>query len=162
MKHRFTIVTLGELLVVTENGESGYTTCAQHTREESLKQVFVSRARRLAGAAAELRALIAQLGGDPAIRARVPGADDRGWVNLEAMLALNDDDSLVGACEHGEDHALEVYRNALDDPLPDFVRHMVLRQFEDLMSEHDQIRIHRNEPPPGGGVVAGGGGHARQ
>jgi uncharacterized protein (TIGR02284 family) len=162
MKHRYTIVTLSELLAVNRDGEQGFSTCADHARGEWLRRVFTSRASRRAAAAAELRDLIAQLGGDPAMRARILGADHRGWANLRSVLVLNDDDALVDECEHGDDHALEVYRNALDDHLPDAVRQTVLRQFEDLMSEHDQIRILRGEPPQGGVVVAGVGGHARQ
>jgi uncharacterized protein (TIGR02284 family) len=162
MNHRYTIVTLSELLAVNRDGEHGFTTCAEHARSESLRRVFISRAARRAAAAAELRDLIGQLGGDPGMRARILGAAHRGWVNLRSALALNDDEALVDECEHGEDHALEVYRNALDDHLPDFVRQTALRQFEDLMREHEQFRFLRSEPPQGGVVVAGVGGHARQ
>ena len=86
----------------------------------------------------------------------------RGWVTLPATLTQNNDDSLVDECERGEDHALEVYRNALDDHLPEFVRQVVLRQFEGLMSDHDQIRVLRSDPLQGGTVAASTGGHARQ
>jgi uncharacterized protein (TIGR02284 family) len=162
MNHRYTIVTLSELLAVNRDGEHGFSTCAEHARSESLRRVFVSRAARRAAAAAALRDLIGQLGGDPGMRATILGAAHRGWVNLRSALALKDDEALVDECEHGEDHALEVYRNALDDHLPEFVRQTVLRQFEDLMSEHEQFRFLRSDPPQGGVVVAGVGGHARQ
>jgi uncharacterized protein (TIGR02284 family) len=162
MSHRYTIVTLSELLAANQESEHGFTTCAEHARREFLRRAFTSRASRRVRAAAELRDLIGQLGGDPGARASIPGASRRGWANLRSALALNDDDALVDECEHGEDHALEVYRNALDDHLPDFVRQTVLRQFEDLMSEHEQIRYLRSDPPQGGVVVADVGGHARQ
>ena len=76
-------------------------------------------------------------------------------------MTQNADDALVDECEHGEDHALEVYRNALDDHLPEFVRQVVLRQFEDLMSDYEQIRFLRSDPLKGGLVAASTGGHAR-
>jgi uncharacterized protein (TIGR02284 family) len=161
MNYRYTIVTLSELLAVTRDGEQGFSACAEHARREPLKRIFMTRASRRAAAAAELRELIGQLGGDPSMRAAITGAPRRGWVNLRSALALNDDDALVDECEHGEDHALEVYRNALDDHLPEFVRQVVLRQFEGVMSDHDQIRILRDDPPRGGVVVASGGGDAR-
>jgi hypothetical protein len=50
----------------------------------------------------------------------------------------------------------------LDDHLPEFVRQVVLRQFEGLMSDHDQIRVLRSDPPQSGTVAASTGGHARQ
>src|SRR5256885_9875604 len=115
MNHRYTIVTLNELLAVTRHGENGFSTCAEHARSDELKKLFASRARRHAAACAELCGLIAQLGADPSARGSHPGPSRRGWVNLHTALAQNTDAALIEECEHGEDHALEVYRNALDD-----------------------------------------------
>jgi uncharacterized protein (TIGR02284 family) len=162
MNFRYTIVTLSELLAVARDGENGFVTCAEHVRSDSLRQVFMSRASRHAVAAAELRGLISQLGGDPAMRGRIFSTSRRGWTTLSASLAQNSDEALVDECERGEDHALEVYRNALDDHLPEFVRQVVLRQFEGLMSDHDQIRVLMSDPLQGGLVAASTGGHARQ
>jgi hypothetical protein len=50
----------------------------------------------------------------------------------------------------------------LDDHLPDFVRQVVLRQFEDMMSDHDRIRLLQSEPLQGGLVAASTGGDAWQ
>jgi uncharacterized protein (TIGR02284 family) len=76
-------------------------------------------------------------------------------------LAQNTDAALMEQCEHGEDHALEVYRNALDDHLPEFVRQVVLGQFESMMIDHDHIRFLRSDPLQGGLVAASTGGDAR-
>jgi len=162
MNYRYTIVTLSELLAVTREGESGFITCAEHAREDVLRQLFVTRASRHAVAAAELRGLIGQLGGDPATRGKIFSTNRRGWVTLATALTQDNDDALVDECERGEDHALEVYRNALDDHLPEFVRQVVLRQFEDLMSDHDQIRVLKSDSLQGGVLAASTGGHARQ
>jgi uncharacterized protein (TIGR02284 family) len=160
MNYRYTILTLSELLAVNRDGERGFSLYAEHARRDSLKRAFMRRAVRRAAAAAELRELIAQLGADP-MQAKIPGASQRGWARVRSTVALNDDDALVDECEHGEDHALEVYRNALDDHLPDFIRQLVLRQFEDMMSDHDQIRFLRSDTPQGV-AAASIGGHARQ
>lgn len=162
MNYRYTIVTLSELLAVTRDGENGFVACAEHVRSDSLRQLFVVRASRHAVAAAELRGLIGQLGGDPATRGKIFSTTRRGWTTLTASLTQNTDDALVDECEHGEDHALEVYRNALDDHLPEFVRQVILRQFEGLMSDYDQIGVLRSDNPQGGTIAASTGGHARQ
>ena len=161
MNDRYTIATLGELLTVARGGERGFMACAEHAHADILKKLFVSRASRHAAAGAELRELIRQLGGDPEASGKIRGATRRGWVNLHAALTQNTDEALVGESEHGEDHALEVYRNALDDHLPEFVRQVVLRQFEGMMSDHDQIRFLRSDPLQGGMVAASTGGDAR-
>ena len=162
MNYRYTIVTLSELLAVARDGESGFITCAEHARADVLRQLFVTRASRHAVAAAELRGLIGQLGGDPGMRGKIFSTNRRGWVTLPAALTQNNDNALVDECERGEDHALEVYRNALDDYLPEFVRQVVLRQFEGLMSVYDQIRVLRSDALQGGVLAASTGGHARQ
>jgi len=113
--------------------------CAEHAHADALKKLFVSRANRHATAARELRELIERLGGDPAASGSIRGATRRGWVNLHAALTRNTDEALVEECEHGEDHALEIYRNALDDHLPEFVRQVVLR----LVRGHDERSLIR-------------------
>ncbi len=156
MNHRYTIVTLRELLAVNRNGQHGFISCAEHVRTDALKKMFAVRASRHAAAATELCELVTQLGGDPGARGKILGAAHRGWANLHAALTQDNDDALVDECEHGEDHVLEVYRNALDDHLPEFVRQVVMRQFEDLMSDHN----HR-DPLQGGLAAASTGGDAR-
>jgi hypothetical protein len=50
----------------------------------------------------------------------------------------------------------------LDDPLPALVRAIVLRQFEDVMTNHDQIRDLRSEPSLRADSGAGSGAQAGQ
>jgi uncharacterized protein (TIGR02284 family) len=161
MNYRYTIATLSELLAVTRGGEHGFTACAQHARADALKKLFAGRAGRYAAAAGELCELLAQLGADPGACGQIRGATRRGWVNLHAALTQNTDEALIDEGEHGEDHALEVYRNALDDHLPEFVQQVVLRQFEGMMSDYEQIRFLRNDPHQGGRLAASTGGGAR-
>src|SRR6266536_584377 len=141
MNYRYTIATLSEVLAVVRGSERGFMACAEHAHADALKKLFVRRASRHAAAAVALCDLSAQVGGDPAVGGKIRGATRRGWANLHAALTQNTDEALVAECEHGEDHALEVYRNALDDHLPEVVRQVVLRQFEDMMSDHEQIRF---------------------
>jgi len=161
MNDRYTIVTLSELLAIAQDGEHGFRVCAEHARADALKKLFAGRASRHAAAAAQLRELIALLGADPAACGKIPGATRRGWANLHTALTQNTDEALVIECEHGEDHTLEVYRNALDDHLPELVRQVVLRQFESMMSDYDQIRFLRSDSLQGGLVAASTGGDAR-
>jgi len=152
MNHQYTIGTLTELIAVRRDGEQGFRTCAEYVRSERLKRIFMMHACECAEAIRELQGLVRQLGGDPdgsstALRRTFSGAAHRGWDNLRAALARDEDGAILDECEHGESRALEIYRNALDDPLPDFVRGVVLRQFEGVMSNHDQIRDIRNRRP---------------
>jgi uncharacterized protein (TIGR02284 family) len=147
MNHQYTIETLRELIAVRRDCEQGFRTCAEHARSERLKKIFMIHARECTAAVRELQALIRQLGGDPDARGPMPGTTRREWVNLWTALACNEDGAILDQCERGESRLLEVYRNALDDHLPDFVRGVVLRQFEGVMSNHDQIRDIRGQRP---------------
>ncbi|HZO21133.1 MAG TPA: PA2169 family four-helix-bundle protein [Steroidobacteraceae bacterium] len=159
--YRHATVALGELLRITRDGEQGLRMCAIRAESGSLRTLFTAMADRYRSAAAELHELIGRIGGDPSMRCVIPGAARRGWVGLHESLALTDDRALIDDCERAEDHALEVYRNALDDHLPEFVRQAVLQQFEGLMQDHHRIRLLGREPHPTGAVVVSYGGHTQ-
>jgi uncharacterized protein (TIGR02284 family) len=143
-----TIRTLNELLVVSRDGYKGFLVCAEHARSERLRKLFQERARACAEAMEELQALVRSLGGEPAAECSTFGAMRR-WINVRAAIANCDDEfldeTIVAECERGEEYALEAYRNALDDHLPDFVRYIVLRQFEGVMNNYDRIRFLESE-----------------
>jgi len=141
MTNAQTIRTLNELIIVSRDGEKGFRVCAEHVRDEYLKELFLNRARACAQAVEELESIVRQLGGEPAKEGSAFGAMHRRWVDVRATVTSDDDATIVAECERGEVYALESYRNALDDHLPDFVRRIVLQQFEGVMNNHDQIRI---------------------
>jgi uncharacterized protein (TIGR02284 family) len=141
MTNAQTIRTLNELIIVSRDGEKGFRICAEYVRDEHLKILFLERARSCAQAVDELQAIVRELGGEPAHEGSAFGTMHRRWVDVLATFSSDDDATIVAECERGEDYALEIYRNALDDHLPDFVRRIVLQQFEGVMNNHDQIRI---------------------
>jgi uncharacterized protein (TIGR02284 family) len=106
-----------------------------------------------------LQSLVRLLGGDPEVPASDSATAHRRWTDLRSALACNEDGVILDECERGESRALEVYRNAMDDPLPGLVRAIVLRQFEDVMTNHDQIRNLRNQWSP---LVDSGAGSSAQ
>lgn len=138
MKNDHAIRTLGELIDINREGEEEYRICARRASDASVRRLFIVRARQCADAAQELRRLVRQLGGGQGVG--TAGTAQRNRADPQDAQA-RDDDALLEECERGEDRALEIYRNALDDQhLPDFVRQVVLRQFESVMSSRDRIR----------------------
>ncbi|HVW70786.1 MAG TPA: PA2169 family four-helix-bundle protein [Steroidobacteraceae bacterium] len=162
MSHRFTLDALKELIVARRDGEQGLRICIDHVRDTELRTVLVAHQRDCSLALQELQSLILQLGGDPNPRPPASAVAQRRWADLRAALACHDDGVILDECERGESRALEVYRNALDDPLPDLVRAAVLRQFEDVMTNHDQIRALRERSRPRIDPGAGSGAQAGQ
>lgn len=148
MGHRFTIEALKELIVARRDGARGQRICVDYARDLRLRSLLVAHLEQNAHAVEELQSLVRLLGGDP--DAAMPDSSTaRGrWADLRTALACNEDGVILDECERGESRSLEVYRNALDDPLPTLVRAVVLRQFEDVMNNHDEIRDLRSHWSP--------------
>jgi uncharacterized protein (TIGR02284 family) len=159
MSHRFTIDALKELIAARRDGAQGLRICSEYVRNPRLEALLRSHLEEATRALEELQSLVRLLGGDPDLRVRDPVLAYQRWTDLRSALACNEDGVILDECERGESRALEVYRNAMDDPLPGLVRAIVLRQFEDVMTNHDQIRDLRNQWPP---LVDSGAGSSAQ
>jgi uncharacterized protein (TIGR02284 family) len=162
MSHRFTIDALKELIVARRAAEQGLRICAEHVGASRLRVLVLSHLHDCTQALQELQSLVRLLGGDPDLPPGNLVTAHRRWADLRAALACDADGAILDECERGESRALEVYRNALDDPLPGLVRAIVLRQFEDVMTNHDQIRDLRSEPSLRTDLGAGSGAQAGQ
>jgi uncharacterized protein (TIGR02284 family) len=51
---------------------------------------------------------------------------------------------MLEECERGEDVAVARYRDALEEPLPEDVKHIVERQYQGVRRNHDEVRDMRN------------------
>jgi uncharacterized protein (TIGR02284 family) len=137
---------LKELVETSKDGEQGFRTAAEDTKNPELKSVFLQRSQDCAKGAAELQQLVGRFGGKPEQGGSVAGALHRGWVNLKAAVASRDDLAILEECERGEDVAKAKYRSALDDDaLTAEARQVVQRQYDGVIRNHDQIRDLRNQ-----------------
>jgi uncharacterized protein (TIGR02284 family) len=162
MSHRFTIDALKELITARRDAEQGLRICIEHVRSRRLRTLILSQLHECAQALQELQSLVRLLGGDPEPFAKDHPTSRLRWAGLRTALACNEDGVILDECERGVSRALEVYRNALDDPLPSLVRAVLLRQFEDVMTNHDQILDLRSQPTLRSDLGAGKGAQAGQ
>lgn len=138
------IKVLNQLIETSKDGEKGFAAAADDTKTAELQQLFRNRSRDCATGAAELQALVSQLGGKPEDSGTVSGAVHRGWTNLKAAVTSRSDLVLLEECERGEDVAKAAYAKALQDTLPENVRAVVERQYQGVLRNHDQVRDLRN------------------
>ena len=136
---------LNDLVETSKDGEKGFNTAADDTKNPELKTTFRRRAQDCARSAADLQQLVARLGAKPEDGGSVAGAVHRGWVSLRAAVASRDDLAILEECERGEDVAKAHYSKALKATLPQDVRTVVERQYDGLMRNHEQIRSLRNQ-----------------
>ena len=140
-----TIDILNTLIETCNDGERGFRNVAEHVHSTDLRTLFTNRANECRQACAELRAEVLQFGGEPETGGTASGAMQRGWVSLLGSLSGYTDKSLLEACERGEDSAMERYRDALDQALPDGVRLVVEHQYEGVKRNHAQVRALRDQ-----------------
>ena len=161
MSHRFTLDALRELIVARRDAQEGLRICTEHARGSLLKATLLTSLHDCSRDVQELQTLFRVLGGESEPYGTTAVAHHR-WAELRAGLACHEDGVILDECERGASRTLEVYRNALDDPLPDLVRAIVLRQFEGVMTNHDQIRDLRSQPAIRADFATGSGAQAGQ
>lgn len=162
MNHKYTIEALRELISVHRDSEQALRMCAASLGAGRLRDLCARARAECGDSVRQLEALVERLGGERQARGAVAGFWRSGWGGLRAALARDEDGAILDACERGESWILEAYRNALDDPLPDFVHDAVLRQFEVLMSTHEAIRGCRAQRSAGGDAAVAPGAQAGQ
>ena len=144
METQDTIDILNSLIETCHDGERGFRNVVEHIHAADLRTQFANRANECRQAAADLRALVLELGGEPATSGSASGALHRSWVTLLGTLSGYSDKALLEACERGEDSSLERYRDALDAPLPATVRVVVEAQYEGVKRTHARVRSLRD------------------
>lgn len=138
------VSTLNKLIETCKDGEQGFKTCAENVKDSALRSYFNNRAQSCAASATELQTQVLLYGEEAETSSSMSGALHRGWVNIKAMITGSDDEAILDECERGEDVALKAYREALQQDLPPTVRSIVLRQYEGVQKNHDEVKALRN------------------
>ncbi|SDS71312.1 conserved hypothetical protein [Halopseudomonas xinjiangensis] len=138
------ISTLNNLIETSKDGEAGFKDCAEDIQRQDLKSLFTSRAQECAKAAAELQAIVVQLGGDPEDSTSMSGDMHRRWVDIKAAVTGKSDEAVLSECERGEDVAKKNYKQALEKDLPPEIRAVVQRQYDGVLRNHDQVKALRD------------------
>jgi uncharacterized protein (TIGR02284 family) len=139
-----TIDILNNLIETSKDGEYGFRSSAENIESNEIKQLFIERAEECRQAAADLQAMVVQLGGTPDEGGSASGAMHRGWVSVKGTLTGHSDKAVLEETERGEDTALASYRKALSADLPLEVRSLVERQMQGVQRNHDQVRALRD------------------
>lgn len=108
---------LNRLVNILNDGKEGYESAAETTESSELKSLFLNLSVQRAGYANELKAHIAQHGGESENESGgVLGALHRTWIDIKQAFTSKEDAAILGAIETGEKAALEKFDKALEDP----------------------------------------------
>ena len=137
--------TLNELIHTCRDGEQGFRSAAENVKDPKVKALFNDYARERAAFANELKEEVSRLGGAPDEGGSTAGAVHRGWMDVKGAVTGRDDGSILNEAERGEDVAVESYRSALEQPLPQSAKTLVERQYTHVRAAHDRVRAERNQ-----------------
>lgn len=138
------ISVLNNLIETCKDGQQGFADSASGVEKSDLKTTFHELSQQRSKFAGELQSLVQGLGGDPEKSGSVAGALHRGWINIKAAVTGKDETSILEEAERGEDVALKVYKDSMQEQLPANVQSVVQSQLADVQAAHDKVRALRD------------------
>lgn len=138
------ISTLNGLIEICRDGQNGFREAAESVESSDIKTFFHQNSQQRAQFVGELQSLVRELGGDPENSGSTLGAIHRGWIDLKAAIAGNDEKAVLNECERGEDAAKKAYKEALEMNLPSNVRQTVQSQYDSVMEAHNNVKALRD------------------
>lgn len=145
MENSKIVSVLNDLIETSRDGATGFHTCAEGAKDSMLKAYFTTRVQDCNEAIRELNIEVLHHDGKPAEYGSAAGVLRRAWINIRTAVTSNDDLAVLEECESAEDAALDAYRSALKEPLPEHVRILVQKQYEGAKQNHDRVRKLRDE-----------------
>lgn len=141
------IEVLNDLIKINNDRIEGYEKAIENAQkiDVGLQSVFSKMKSESIKYTAELHNRILQLGGEPQDGTTVSGKLYRAWMDVKATFTGKDRQSLLDACEYGEDAAQKAYKDALEtEGLPADIRDFIGEQKKKLRSSHDEIKAMRD------------------
>ena len=137
------------LIRTCKDGENGFRTAADHVKDPTLRQAFEQQSRDRAGFADELLEIARREGAAFGNKGHFAGVLHFGWMNVKAAV-LHSDQAILAECVRGENVAIRVYDEALQQVLSGDVRALVERQYLHLLDAHDFVRSFETVEPANG------------
>lgn len=145
MEDNEVISVLKDLIQTVEDGREGFRLAAEATDNPDIRSLFVHYAAQREQFSTELHHLTAEYGDlFTDVEGSMRGALHRGWLNLRSALSGHNAGAILSECERGEDHAMGVYRHAIDLPLPENVVRAIGAQSLEIKAAHDKVRYLRD------------------
>jgi uncharacterized protein (TIGR02284 family) len=134
-----TLDTVEKLIQTCRDGEEGYRSAAEHTKDAELRSFFNRQSMERARFTGELQTAARTLGEpSPSQDASMASKLHRAWFDLKQKLG-GGEVSVLESVETGEEAARQEYQEALSADLPYNVRSIVERQSESISVACDRV-----------------------
>jgi uncharacterized protein (TIGR02284 family) len=139
---------LKSVINVLEDGQKGMAEIGEYLKDERLKIFFLAESLKRANFRGELENELHRHGvADVHESGTAVGVLNRAWSELKAKLG-GGDPMLLETAEQGEDEAVDVYKDALDQELPLPLRQLLTAQQTQIVLSHDFVREQRDALRP--------------
>jgi uncharacterized protein (TIGR02284 family) len=122
------VAVLNGLAQSCKAGERGFKRAAEGVKDRELRVLLITYSEQRAQFASELEEVIRSLGGDPGESENLAVAAHQGWLDLEMVVADEDETGVITQCENGEKAVLDAYDEALQSHLPGDARALIDKQ----------------------------------
>lgn len=133
-----------ELIKTCRDGEIGYAHAVKHAKDPHLRARFEQisgERKRFANELEHELALMDRAVNEP--HGHAAAAVHRAWIDMKEALGAGDHELLVWL-EQGDDYAKQEYERVLEAKLPETVKSVVQRQYQSVLSDHDEIKTLRD------------------
>jgi uncharacterized protein (TIGR02284 family) len=139
---------LNHLIEVCRDGQDGFETASEAIGDKVLQSELNQYSLQRMDFAVDLEAALRSMGQPAHDGGSVAGALHRGWMNLKAAVASNDEYAVLSECERGEDSAVRAYREAIEAHLAPEVETLVEQQYHQVQRVHDRMKQLRDAARP--------------
>lgn len=140
-----------DLLNLNRTSAKGYQEAADEVKSSELKSQLSQYSQQRSQFVSQLEQQANQLGISAqdtttieSVATDAAAAVHRGWINVKAAFTGNDDSSVLGACETGEEAALKAYDTALQSQdLSSSAKSIIEQQRSEILSAKNWITQHK-------------------
>jgi uncharacterized protein (TIGR02284 family) len=145
--NRETTEVLNDLIQIINDRIVGYEMAIRQTSMEDtdLKILYASMIAEGHRMKIALATEVQSLGAEIEQGTTASGRIYRAWMDVKAMFAGNDRQTVLANCESGEQAVQRAYRMALNHDLPTYIRELLARQQEALYASMGEIRSVREQ-----------------
>lgn len=143
MENKKAIEVLNTLLEINNDRVEGYQKASEDIEDSSLRELFGEFIRTSRKCQNELVSEITNLGGTPTESTRTDGKLFRAWMGVKAALTGDDRKAILNSCEEGEEKAVEIYQEVIDEDmshLSEQQRLMVTKQKSLIVTDYNKIK----------------------
>jgi uncharacterized protein (TIGR02284 family) len=133
-----TVDVLNKLVLINNDRIEGYENALKDTDDHDLVGLFTGFSNTSNRCKRELVNEIYKLGGEPSDDTKISGELYRAWTDIKTAITGKDRRAILSSCEHGEDQAVDAYREVLEDG--DNLKHLSLEQQRMIQEQHSLIK----------------------